>query len=270
MSKKVDQWQQRLDTMETEVNRLFNVSQQELDRAYAEYDQISAKFNKQQDKMFKIFQDPEMERQADLELERIAREMGVDINTESRSSSRVSISDADVEKEYQQLLQEVEQEERDKQSGRKSLESGLSIEERVRSRGASISALLESHGDLAEEFARTSSDPQEKTQLIDFSMNARKLSSVIGNVTSLAVPNPDLSGDQTQEKQQSAGKLMSGFAQAAEKLYSRLKSGFSAAIDKIKELGGKLIDGIKSWFSKTPKAQEVTVTQAINETQQKL
>ncbi|WPY01287.1 hypothetical protein Trichorick_01197 [Candidatus Trichorickettsia mobilis] len=331
MSKKIDEIQKMVDELEADVNKQLKVSQQELDKAYEKTEQQFTEFEKQQDRLFKMFENPEMSHQADLELEKMAKEMGIDlnaknsdnleidriikeaereveaerkiggkgskmtqdqlldleieklakemgidinekdsvINTAKQSGHQSSISEDNVEKEYQQLLKEVEQEESNKQSARKSPSSGLSIEERVKHRGANISTMIKSHGAIADEFAKTSSNPEEKAQLTTFSENATKLSKIVDKVTSIETPDKnvqDLSGDQAKEKQQSSNKLMSGIAQAAEKLYSGLKSGISTAIDKIKELGSKCVDSIKSWFSKPQKEQEVVVAQTISAT----
>ena len=63
--------------------------------------------------------------------------------------------------------------------------SGLSIEEGVKHRGSNISNMIKDQGSLADEFAKTSSNPQEKTQLKTFSEDATKLSKIVDKVTSL-------------------------------------------------------------------------------------
>jgi len=296
MSRKIDDIQKMIDKLEIDVNKQFKISQKELDIAYEKTKQQFAKFEKQQDKMF---ENPEISRQADFELQKIIKEMGIDlnaknsddleidriikeavreeeaerkidkkgsvINTVKQSARHSSISDDDIEKEYHQLLKEVEQEKINKQSILQ-LSSGLSIEERLKRRGSNISNMIKAHGALADESAKTSSNPQEKTQLTTFSEDAIKLSKIVDKVTSFETTNKnaqDLGGDKSKEKQQSSNKLMRGIAQAAEKLYSGLKLGVSTAIDKIKELGIKCVDSIKSWFSIPQKEQGLRVAQAI-------
>jgi hypothetical protein len=296
MSKKIDDIQKMIDKLEIDVNKQLKISQKELDIAYEKTKQQFAKFEKQQDKMF---ENPEISRQADFELQKIIKEMGIDlnaknsddleidriikeavreeeaerkidkkgsvINTVKQSARHLSISDNDIEKEYHQLLKEVEQEKINKQSILQ-LSSGLSIEERLKRRGSNISNMIKAHGALVDEYAKTSSNPQEKTQLTTFSEDAIKLSKIVDKVTSFETTDKnaqDLGGDQAKEKQQSSNKLMSGIAQAAEKLYSGLKPGVSTAIDKIKELGIKCVDSIKSWFSIPQKEQGLRVAQAI-------
>jgi hypothetical protein len=306
MSKKIDDIQKMIDKLEADVNKQLKVSQKELDIAYEKTEKQFTKFEKQQDKIFEMFENTEISRQADLELKKIAKEVGINfnaknsddieidriikealrgegaerkidkkgsvINTAKQSAHHSSINDYDIEKEYQQLLKEVEQEKINKQSTLQP-SSGLSIEEGVKHRGSNISNMIKDQGSLADEFAKTSSNPQEKTQLKTFSEDATKLSKIVDKVTSLETTDKnvqDLGSSQAKEKQQSSNKLMSGIAQASEKLYSGLKSGISTAINKIKELGAKYVDSIKSWFSPQKKEQGVRVDQSIASTNKAL
>ena len=315
MSKKIDKMVAKL---QADVNKLLKVTEQEFDKESEKAVQQITEFDKRQDKISKMFEPPKMSHQEDLEMEKLFKEMGIDLNAKNpddlemdriikevereveaekkiggkgskmtqdqlidleieklakemgidlnekgpviNTAKQLPISNDDVEKEYQQLLKEVEQKESNKQS------SGLSIEERLKHRGANISTIIKSHGAIAGEFAKTSPNREEKEQLTTFSKNADKLSKIVDKVTSIETSDQnvqDLGGDQAKEKQQSSNKLMSGIAQAAEKLYSGLKPGISTAIDKIKELGTKCVDSIKSWFSKPQKEQEVAVAQTI-------
>ena len=247
MAKQRDSNDNAINNLQNELDRQFQILEQEFNEAYKENKQLISEYNKKQDQIADMFSNPELDRQAEEELALLAQEMGIKYENEKPSVS--SVQDDEIEKEYQKLLKEVESEQQNKQPSEP-------IHNFTQGRISDISTIVRAHGSLAEELANQSTIPEERSQLEQFSQDAQKLTKILDTHQENTTNQPE---ELTQKK-------ISTISTAVQKIYSTLKSGISKGIDIMKGLGAKLTKGIKSLFSQSPPEQTQAFAQTINET----
>jgi hypothetical protein len=239
---KIDEFANMISKLGADISKQLEVTERDFSNALRENEKLTAGYEKLTDKLFK--RDPEEDRRLDQELEKMAGEMGIKLD-----SKKPLTTDDYVEQEYQRIKAELEHE-GTKFEKQPKLSDSLEFTKSV----------VESHADLADHLADKSTDKNEKEELTKFTEKAKAFSATLGDIS-----GKDKGSKIDQMDDKSKMSLMSKVAVGVEKLYSSIKSYGSKALDGIKELGSKLVNAVKS-FSKPPKEQNVAFSKVATDT----
>ena len=253
MSKHTHSSQEEFSDLEKQIMDQFAISETELEKAIAESQELTSRYEESVEKLQGVFVDTEGDRLAEEELMQMAEEMGVSLEEPESDKELERQIESLPDKSYSEEL-EIEQ-----------LLSEMDKEQQalVGSRLQDVSVLLRVHSDIAESAIEDSSDAVEKEQLTKFAKGARALSSDIDQV----LPKRDLGEEAGQDN---SNRLVSIIGLGTKKLYDGLKSGISSAIDNIKKLGKQLGKYISSLFNKTPKKQNLEFSKTVVKTSEVL
>lgn len=244
-----------LQNLEKEVQEQLKISEREVKEAYQESTKLWQQHEESMEKFNAIFNNSELDREAEKELNKIAKEMGVTLEEDNSLKELEAQIDAlpdqktITDKQFYDLPEEVER----------------SQTKVMFDRVSDVSDLLKSHATIAEEALLKSKDEQEITELKSFSKGARKLSESIDKVSNKILEYKD-----EQVPQKTTHKLISTIGVGLKELYGGLKAGVSKTVDFIKGLGQKMGAAVKSLFSKTPKQQAEQFSGVINDTNKEL
>ena len=157
MSKHTHSSQEEFSDLEKQIMDQFAISETELEKAIAESQELTSRYEESVEKLQGVFVDAEGDRLAEEELMQMAEEMGVSLEEPESDKELERQIESLPDKSYSEEL-EIEQ-----------LLSEMDKEQQalVGSRLQDVSVLLRVHSDIAESAIEDSSDAVEKSNLLN-------------------------------------------------------------------------------------------------------